>query len=224
MPRRSVFTSAAILAVVLPSLSSAIFAQQGVTGIRALTEATLAEAVRLASTDAGANQVVAFGLPVAAFTNAHGMDAIVGDRALNRRFDAIIDGPYRINIVSPFIAAAMRVAEAKRKYEDPPHLSIASLNAEKVIVNVRPGRNFTNFGVIEAMVIKRGGQIVRPLKSNVTPTVVQNRMGASAAAADGEFTFDFSTFDPSDGVVLVLIGKSGNFEWEMSAKELAQLR
>ena len=86
------------------------------------------------------------------------------------------------------------------------------------------GSNVTTFGVIENLIIQRKGEIVRPLKAEVRPTTVQNRMGASAPATEGEFTFDFGTFEPSSLLTFVLIGKSGNFEFSLTSAELARLR
>jgi len=68
------------------------------------------------------------------------------------------------------------------------------------------------------------GMILRPLTADVRPTIVQNRLGVTAAAADGDFTFDFSVFEPSQPITFVVVGKSRNFEWMMTPEELARLK
>jgi hypothetical protein len=193
-------------------------------GIRPLTETTLQEAVALGQ-NATADAVSELSTPVGVFVTVYGgIPAIVKNATLSERFKSLVDSPYNISFLTPFTRAAFAVLEAKRKYEPQPTLKADDLNAGKVIVHISPGGDFTRLATIENVIIKRNGEIIRPLRAAVQPKVVQNRLGASATTAEGSFTFDFSVFEPSAAITLVLIGKEGNYEWWMSTDELARLR
>jgi hypothetical protein len=46
-------------------------------------------------------------------------------------------------------------------------------------------------------VIKRGDQMIKPLKATLTPTVIETLLGVKKASAIGVFTFDYATFAPT---------------------------
>jgi hypothetical protein len=100
------------------------------------------------------------------------------------------------------------------------------LYAHTVDVIVNPGQSFLTADAIENVVLKRGDRIIRPLARTVTPTTVQNAMGPSKTLAEGRFTFDMAEFSSSTvgTLTIVLIGKHGNFEWEMYSNELERLK
>jgi hypothetical protein len=89
---------------------------------------------------------------------------------------------------------------------------------------VTPGAQMGTLDTIEAVVIKRGGQILRPLKSSVTPVALSNRMGAKVESAEGVFTFPFGAFAPDQPIILVLIGKRATVEWTMMPRDLWALK
>jgi hypothetical protein len=134
------------------------------------------------------------------------------------------DAPFSFTVMSPFMSVIAIVENAKRKYTDPQFPSLDRLNADKVQIMVFPGGSILTVDTIENVIIKRGDQIIRPLKAAVTPTVVQNNAGAQKDSANGVFTFDYATFEPDSAITFVLIGKSRNFEWTLEPNEVAQLR
>ncbi len=135
------------------------------------------------------------------------------------------DAPFFVNITTPFSRAAMIAIEARRTFKDPVFPSLEALNANKLLVDVSPGSSLFTVGTIENVIIKHGDKVSKPLRAEIAPTVVQNAHGAKKATAEGTFMFDFYVFDPQYGpLTLVLIGEGGNFEWEMTANDLAQLK
>lgn len=210
-----------LCAVVAILWCAGLWAQDPVgRGIRPLTDADLKEAIAFGESDGAAVKVSDMTSTVVLFLMVHDMKG----PARTDRMQAMIDAPYQISIFSPFTRAAMEAAEAKRKFLPTPALKLEELNLDAVQVRVGPGSNFTSFGTIENVVVKRGDEVTRPVKADVHSTTIQNRMGATATAAEGVFTFDFSAFEPSKPVKLVLIGKDGNYEWPLEAAELARLR
>jgi hypothetical protein len=193
-------------------------------GIQPLTAQTLTEAIALGQ---GPEVPAEIMLPAAAFVKVHTMGQIVRNADLEQQLGVATEGPFRFSLRTPYVSAALQSADAKRKFEPVPTASaslLLALNAQKVVVQVTPGSKITNVDAIENVVIRRAGQIVRPLKASVTPEEVHNAMGMSKPSASGDFTFDFDTFAPTTAITLVLIGHTGNVEWPMSPAELALLR
>lgn len=190
-----------------------------VLGIRPLTSQTLAEAIA-----AGQN-----GSPTNSLTDPITILTEVRARATKRpaadpRFAAYHDAPFRFLIISPYVTAMIAAAEAKRKYEPTPTLSADGLNADHVVISVRPGELLATADSIENVLIKRNGQIVRPLTQRITPMTISNALGASEASAQGDFRFDFGVFAPDAPITIVMIGARANLEFTFKPDELAQLK
>jgi hypothetical protein len=134
------------------------------------------------------------------------------------------DAPFAFMIMTPYTRAASIAVQAKRKFAAATFPTLDALNAELVVVSVDPGSSILSVDTIENVVIKRGTDLIRPVKSSVEPTVVQNAMGLKKDTARGSFTFDFAAFAPGSAITLVLIGKGGNFEFEMTQEEVARLK
>lgn len=188
-------------------------------GIRPLTSRTLAEAIA-----AGQN-----GSPTNSLTDPITILTEVRARATKRpaadpRFAAYHNAPFRFLIMSPYVAAMIAAAEAKRKYEPTPTLSADALNADRVVISVRPGELLATADSIENVLIKRNGQIVRPLKQRIIPMTISNALGASEASAQGDFTFDFDVFAPDTPITIVMIGARANLEFTLMPDELAYLK
>lgn len=132
--------------------------------------------------------------------------------------------PYSFQVMSPYMRVVAIARESARKFEDPHFPALAVLNAEKIDFIVGPTSTMRLIDTIENVVIKRGEEVVRPIKTVVKPTVVQNAMGAKKETAEGHFTFDYAAFDPSTSITIVMIGKGGNYEWQMTPEELRQLK
>jgi hypothetical protein len=135
------------------------------------------------------------------------------------------DAPFFVNISTPFTRAAWITIEARRTFQNPVFPSLDTLNANRLVVSVSPGSSLLTVDTIENVIIKHGDMVTKPLRAEVHPTVVQNAVGVKKESAEGGFVFDFYVFDPQYGpLTLVLIGKRGNFEWEMTADDLSKLK
>lgn len=142
-----------------------------------------------------------------------------------KMMEKLKDPPFFVTVSTPFTRTAAIALEARRTFQTPAFPTLDALNAERLIVTVSPGSSLITVDAIENVVVKHGDTVTKPLRAEVTPTVVQNAMGAKKESARGAFMFDFYVFDPQYGpLTLVLIGKRGNFEWEMTAQDLAQLK
>ena len=123
----------------------------------------------------------------------------------------IQDKPYSVTLLTPFARAVVAASEAKRRFSNSPQLSASSLNAEGVMVTVQAGTNFSAAGIIQGLVIKKGDSVIRPAKTEITPTTIQNRLGASRPSAEARFFFSLESI-PSFPFTLVCIGAAENFE------------
>ena len=104
-------------------------------------------------------------------------------------------------------------------------MTVQELNTDGVIVVVRPGTDFSTVDSIEDLVLKRGDEIMRPVKKSIEPTVVHNSLGAQKSSAIGQFQFSLDAFSILRGpVTIVCIGASANYEWTLTALDLANLR
>jgi hypothetical protein len=131
--------------------------------------------------------------------------------------------PFSVVLDTPYLRLAHLAAEARRKFQPAPSPPIETLNEGGLIVHVGP-KDFSSTDSIELVVIKRGDSLIRPLKSELTPEVMQNAMGASRATVRGRFHFPMDAFAPTGPLTLVLVGRSENFEIPLSSTELATLR
>ena len=66
--------------------------------------------------------------------------------------------------------------------------------------------------------------MIRPLAVQVTPVTIENGLSAKRDVAVGNFTFPFSAFAPSSAITVVMIGRTGNFEWMVTPTELARMK
>ncbi len=194
-------------------------------GIQPLTQGTF-EAARAAaaSLDTGLNSPVMIRLRSAAFPpgTAPTREELQVRQEIIR--ETTVDRPFSFHIMTPYTVVVDIVKSAARKFTDPQFPSLKQLNAGLVNIVVGPGDSMTTVDVIENVVIKRGGQVLNPLKATVTPTVVQNALGVEKESAEGVFQFDYSTFVPDTAITIVMVGRAGNFEWTMPPEELSRLR
>lgn len=234
IPVRNIRTQVLCVALSLSGLTAAVSqpAQKPIAtltskpdlgGIKPLTSATLAEAIAFGSTRPSSD-IIPLSTPMIALTSMYSMAELHKTSGLNQQMTAWTSMPYRVSFHSPFVVAAVSAAEAKRKYEPAPSLSVDELNKAKVVVAVSPSSDFTKADAIENVIIKRGATVVRALASRITPLTVQNQLGASRAVSSGEFTFDFSVFEPSAPITLVLVGPSHNVEVGIYEDVLRKLR
>jgi hypothetical protein len=126
-------------------------------------------------------------------------------------------------IKSPYIVALETAAEAARRFTKV-SIPYAAINAKKVTLVVEPIGSILEADAVEDVVIKRNGRVLRPLLKTVTPTTFRTAMGATRQLTVGRFTFDFSVFEPSTDIEIVMIGKAENTTCTITADELAELR
>jgi len=98
------------------------------------------------------------------------------------------------------------------------------LNSQQIVLHIGPSASFADADAIENVVLKRGADIVRPINRQVTPVDIRNAFSATRTVSEGDFTFPFSAFDPPTGVTIVMIGRTGNFEWALATAELARMK
>ena len=187
-------------------------------GIRPLTQDTLEEAKRIETV----NELTRL---------ASLLVVVLRTRSQGRSFadaDAVLalakDPPFSVLIQSPFIRVAAESLEARRKFVEPTFESLEAINGRLVEIEVSPGPSMATADAVENVVIKRGAQVLRPIKANIQPTTVQNRLGMNRELSAGTFTFDYAAFDPTTTITLVVVGRAGNFELELRPEELSSLR
>jgi len=132
--------------------------------------------------------------------------------------------PFQFTIVTPFVNAAMTAADARRHLTDMPALDVDALNLQAVHLRVEPADNLMLADTIEDVAVKRGTRILHPTAKVVRPVKVSNLLGASRELSEGDFTFEFETFAPTESITLVFIGQRGNVEWTVLKEDLAQMR
>jgi len=127
----------------------------------------------------------------------------------------IATGPFRVTFITPYYSAWEQASENRRKFLAPPVLSARELNDHDVLVHVRPTR-YAPAGTLEAIVVKRGDVITRPLKDARVMTQHGEEVG---------FLFRFSDFAAELGAYsLICITKSSNFEFFVSNDAIYGMR
>jgi hypothetical protein len=129
---------------------------------------------------------------------------------------------FEATVITPYYRVVVATAQAKRKFAAQPSITLEAANKDLVEIVVTPGRKIREADAIESVVVKRGAEVIRPIRQNVTPVTVETAMGLKKTLTEGRFVFGVETFDPSaaPGVTIVLVGKNGNVEWPFTATEL----
>jgi hypothetical protein len=150
-----------------------------------------------------------------------GRDLLMARAALERQlWDR---PPFPFTIVTPYYIVSAIARDAARTSTTPTYPALDTLNAGRVAIHVAASDHLGD-DVIANVIIRRDGQTLKPLKASVTPERLTNGFGATWASASGVFVFDFATFAPDLPIVIVLIGRTKNYEWTMSPDELGQLK
>jgi hypothetical protein len=146
-------------------------------------------------------------------------EALAASDAIGRQIESM---PFGFQILTPYTIVVALARDAARTFTTPTFPSIPALNAGLVQIVVSPGSGMMD-DIIQNVVIKRGGQVIKPLKAVVVPVVLTNAFGAKWESARGTFTFEFATFAPDQAITIVLIGR-GDHAWTMPPEELSQLK
>jgi hypothetical protein len=190
------------------------------SGIRPLTTDTFEEAQKVP--DINALTRIASPLIVMLESRLNGSNR--DETETNRLMRLGTDSPFHVTVNSPFVRVATIAIEARRKYAAPTFAPLETENAKLVELEVTPGSSLTTADAIENVIIKRGAEIVRPVKTDVHPKTFETRMGVKKELSEGTFTFDFAAFEPTSAITLIMIGAAGNFELDLRPEELAKLR
>ncbi len=183
-------------------------------GIRLLTQELLLEAITATEEHA----VTASSLFLVQLEEASRSDAFSTTVALWEK------APFDVSISSPWVRAASAAAEARRKYQPEPKLSLDDLNQQGLLIVVRPGKSLTTADAIENVVIKRGDEIIRPIEATMAPETTVNALGAKLEVSRGTFRFAMEALAPSSAVTIVCVGAKGNYEITLTAMQLSRLR
>jgi hypothetical protein len=191
-------------------------------GIQPLTPETLREALERTVSPAAATALndpvvrkqVAMDSPTHVMKRTERADFVAATR----------NPPFQFTVVSPYSAALVAAAEARRKFEETPKIDVGTANDALVAIAVQPGKNITTADAIESVAIKRAGQTIRAVRQSVRPVTVRTVAGLTRDLSEGRFVFDFATFAPTEEIEIVLVGKTRNFSWTISTEELAAMR
>lgn len=132
--------------------------------------------------------------------------------------------PFYFEIDTPYSDLFHLARETDRKFDNTALPPFETINKNGIRVSVTPASSISRADTIENVVIQRGANLIHATTAKITPTVARTAMGASIDTASGVFWFDASALDPSSPIVIVFIGKAGNFEWPMTAEDLARLK
>jgi hypothetical protein len=174
-----------------------------------LTPETLAQAI------ADGESQQPRGLPVVAARIERWLSGTVAPQTLGKMTAEYALMPYDVYLLTPFVRAASTAADAKRRSIAMPAMTPDGVNADGVVVSIVPGPG-ANARSIASVTLKRGEQVIRPVKSDVQPAAADGR-------ASGAFYFhieDFLTLP----VTLDCVGGAAPFSITLDANDLAAAR
>lgn len=202
----------------VPMLSSL----RGDDGIRPLTPVTFAAAV-----DLGTKAKTTYPL-MSVFAirqwRLNDPDRMLGPDERARVQAQIEKGPFKIEIITPYIKVFNAAAEAARRFETFVGPTADVANAEGVWIAVAPGPQLLSGDAVDNVVLKRGDAVIRPAQRVVEPYEAKTAMNATRQLTTGRFQFNFEAFNPSEPVTIVVVGATQNLEWILEVAELKKLR
>jgi hypothetical protein len=130
-------------------------------------------------------------------------------------------GPARgfaVSIVTPYCGVAIRAFDAKRKYEDfaadkvnvPPEdqqfvVVRATASSYLGIAFAIAGTSARYFSSVAKVVLKRGNEIIQPVKSEPEDVTFSNAYGKTEIYKGGSFSFPLSAFGSGREAVIIII-------------------
>jgi hypothetical protein len=193
------------------------------TGIKPLDAERLAQA--LAAGEIGADGAyVPYDMRAADYGRAQApgtvprADSATLFEALKRR------PPFYFSIRSPYSTAAALAKEAMENYDPRPEVTADELNSMEVVVFVGPADDFTKTDSIASVTIKRGDEVIQPLYTELVTVHVPISPEQTRPVEQGDFAFPFSVFEPTSDITLVMVGKTGTFEWTITREELSRMK
>jgi len=145
---------------------------------------------------------------------------------------------YHVFVYTPFSTVAARAFDGKRKFEPlhPDSVALDKPEAQLVRVTIIPQGSGPIAGVdyivqdVEAVVIRRGDEVVKPALSEPEEHAFANAYGGrQQIVKGGTFSFPLEVFDPEKGdleIVIIPASSTATERWKvtMKAKDLERLR
>lgn len=103
------------------------------------------------------------------------------------------NGDFTLALYTPYKMVAYEVWRVVKQRQPAPTPSYQEAQRTRVTIGVKPVKGSKN--PITALVIKRGGRVVKPVSQSLD-------------AGEGSFTFDFSAFAPTEDITIDLIGRT----------------
>ena len=131
----------------------------------------------------------------------------------------------RVSLRTPFVEVMSDVDGDAKQLRQPSPRSISMANRTPATIMVFPGSNLSTMNSPTRVVAEKDGARVNPLRSLLTPTVLQNAFGVTRSAANGAFTFPMELFAPTSPTTLLIAVESGQpIRCELPVEKLRQLR
>jgi hypothetical protein len=116
---------------------------------------------------------------------------------------------FTLAMYTPYKQVAYEVWQAVSHKQEPPTPSFADAQRTRITVGVTPVAAAKN--PLTALVIKRGGKVVKPATQSLD-------------AGGGRFIFDFAAFAPTEDVTIEMTGKARTVSCVIAKAILTQLR
>jgi hypothetical protein len=116
---------------------------------------------------------------------------------------------FTLAMYTPYKQVAYEVWQAVSRKQEPPTPSFADAQRTRITVGVTPVAAAKN--PLSALVIKRGGKVVKPATQSLD-------------AGGGRFIFDFAAFAPTEDVTIEMTGKARTVSCLIDKAILTQLR
>lgn len=123
--------------------------------------------------------------------------------------DLCANDEFTLALYTPYKQVAYTVWQAVSKKQPPPTPSYAEAQRTRVVLGVKARRVSQN--PVTAVVIKRGGQAVRPATQTLD-------------GGGGTFIFDFAAFAPTAGITIEMAGKAKTVTCTVDRAVLARMR
>jgi hypothetical protein len=212
-----------VVCIASVSASGQLVTRLSVPGIQPLTSESLIEAL-----DAGEKSGPIANDPMRSRLAEMDRKRVDGSMTASdaARFAVLMEKwPFEFQIITPYSQATTLAAEAKRRFLPRPSVTVDELNVyHQVRIHVSPAGDFTLATSIENVVLKRGSDVVQPVKRAVKPVELRNAVGGVRTVTEGDFTFPIPAFDGSASIVIVFVSPDRNKEWTMTTPELNALK
>ena len=116
---------------------------------------------------------------------------------------------FALALFTPYKMVAYEVWSVVKQHQDPPTPSYSEAQRTRITLGVKPVKGSKN--VVTAVVIKRGGNVVKPVSQSLDAT-------------GGSFTFDFPAFAPTRDITIDLVGRAATRSCLVEKSVLSRFR